>query len=138
MIAAVLLGFPAAGTQPASAPSNLLILVSVNPYPEDEPTLVPGDRSDKPAFIVVISLLYPPPTEVIYGQERLVVFPGELAKGSFSAVDLTVAYTINVNLEENRAEANVRVRRGEEFVCGSSMSIALGRPKAGIQPAPGR
>jgi hypothetical protein len=41
-------------------------------------------------------------------------------------------------LEEIRAEANVPVRRGEEFVCGSAMSIALGRPKAGIHPEPGQ
>ncbi len=135
--ATVLFSVAALGQMSQRAPSNLLVQVSVTPYPVGDPILVPGDRSDKSAFVAEILLLHPP-TNVAYGHKRFVVFPGEPAKGSFPAADLSVDYIINLDLQENRAETKVRVHRGQEFVCGSAGEIWLARPKAGIQPAPGR
>jgi hypothetical protein len=136
VIAAVLLGLTAAGKPAASAPSNLLVDVSVVPYPEGSPVLVPGDRSDKPSFVVEI-WLHHPPTGVAYSHKVFVVFAGEPANGSYSAGDLSVDYRIKVDLKEETAEASVRVSRGKEFVCGAHSLVRLAAPKAGIQPAPG-
>jgi hypothetical protein len=121
---------------PKPAPSNLLVDVSVVPYPEGSPVLVPGDRSDKPSFVVEIWLRHPP-TDVVYGHKLFVVFAGEPANGSFSAGDLSVEYRINVNLKVKTAETSVRVSRAKEFVCGAHTLTRLAAPKAGIQLAPG-
>jgi hypothetical protein len=135
-LAALVLSVAAFGQTPKPAPSNLLVDVSVVPYPEGSPVLVPGDRSDKPPFVVEI-WLHHPPTDVLYGHKLFVVFAGEPANGSFSAGDLSVEYRINVNLKDKTAETSVRVNRGKELVCGAHTLVRLAAPKAGIQPAPG-
>lgn len=132
---AAMFGRPASGGPAAPVPSNLLVDVSISPYPNGSPVLVPGDRSDKPAFVAEIFLLNPS-TKIAYGHKRLAVFSGEPAQGTFSADDLSVDYRIRIDTETGRAETEVRARRGEEFVCGSRGTIWLGGPPAGVQPAP--
>jgi hypothetical protein len=142
ILGALLLAMPGAAQTTRPAPSSLFVEVSVVPTAQAFPILVPGDRTDKPAFVAEIALttaegLAATPAVQVRGRKRLVVFPGEAADGSFAAGDLSVKYRITVDLEKKTADTRVRVTRGAEFVGGSSTRISLAAPIAGVQHAPG-
>ncbi len=135
--AVLLVCLAALGQLSKRAPSNLLVEVSVRPHSASGPILVPGDRTDKPAFVAEI-WLHHPPTGVAYAHKRVVVFPDEPAKGTFPAADLSVDYTVSLDSKQHRVEAKVNAHRGQEFVCGSSSEIWLSEPKAALQQVPGK
>jgi hypothetical protein len=123
---------------PTATPSNLLVDVSVVPVADVPLVLVPGDRTDKPAYLAEVSVVGPTERPVAYAHKQLVVFAGEETNGSFKGADLSVGYRIRVDPEKRTADASVRVSRDGRFLCGSRTRIKITVPEAGIKPAPGK
>ena len=120
-----------------------MVDVSVAPYPHGSPVLVPGDRSDTPAFTVEIRVAtgiglkdYPP--KLAWGHKRLVAFAGEPASVSYESGGLSVQYRIKIDFEKKTADTSVRVLRGSAFLGSSSTRISLDVPESGFKPAPGK
>jgi hypothetical protein len=139
VVAAVLLAGAAAAQAPRSVPSHLLVEVSVLPYSEaPRMVLVPGDRTDRPAYVAEIAVRGPSDEAVLFAHKWFVVFAGEPAIGTFSSGELSVEYRIKVDAKEPRADALVRVIKGGTFLCGSHTKVAFSATKAGVQHAPGK
>ncbi len=138
---ALVLAGAAAGQTPPATPTpetGLLVDVSVLPVSEVPMVMVPGDRTDKAAYVAQIMVVGPTDKPVTYAHKQLVVFAGEEAKGSFRGGGLSVAYRIKLQPEERTADASVRVTRDGRFVGGSRTQIRIAVPKAGLTPAPGK
>lgn len=122
---------------PPPVPPAVVIDLSITPAPAGGYTLVPGDRTDKPAFVARIGVhrAVAPPGRGSVAHKRVVVFPGEPAKGSFDAPEGPVEYTIEIDPAASRAEASLRVRNGGAVLCESHTSISLAAPRTGVQPA---
>jgi hypothetical protein len=137
VVAAVLLvGMPAAHAAGAT-PSHVVVDVSVVPVSEaPRMVVVPGDRTDKPAYVAEIAVRGPSEEAAMFAHKWFVVFPGEPASGTFSSSGLSIEYRVAVDEKEPRADAGVRVTARGKFIGGSHCRFALTASTAGVKQAP--
>jgi hypothetical protein len=132
VLALALLGVAAACQTPRRAPANLFVDVQVTPW---NPILAPGDAPDA---VQAETCVVDAHTMKTLGCGMAVVVPGKTKKGSFTAGDLYVEYTIDLDLERANAMTQVRVLRGKEIMYGSRSLVVFAPPAKGVQPAPAR
>jgi hypothetical protein len=136
--AAALLVGAAAAEAAGPTPSHVVVDVSLLPVSEaPRMVVVPGDRTDKPAYMVEIAVRDPSERAAMFAHKWFVIFPGEPATGTFSGGGVSVEYRVALDAKELRADAGVRVTAGGTFIGGSSTKISLTALKVGVQHAPG-
>jgi hypothetical protein len=132
VLAFALFGVAVACQTPRGTLPNLYVDVQVTP---SYPILAPGDASDA---VLAETCVVEAHTMKTLGCGRVVVVPGKTKKGSFTAGEFSVEYTIDLGLERASAMTQVRVLHGKEIVYGSRSLVVFASPAKGVQPAPAR